>query len=66
LAHGESSIPVIGAPSAALGITHRHEPLARYNLYRIILDASAARIELVGRGLQSPGGPIVELERRIL
>ena len=43
---------------------HRHEPLGRYNLYRI--DPATRCIELVGRGLAEPGGPIVELERRTL
>jgi len=56
--------PVVGAPSASLGRPHRHEPLARYNLYRI--DGGARAIELVGRGLAEPGGDIVELERRKL
>ena len=27
--------PIVGAPSASLGARHRHEPLGRYNLYRI-------------------------------
>jgi 3',5'-cyclic AMP phosphodiesterase CpdA len=66
LPHGNRSIPVIGAPSAALGIAHRHEPLARYNLYRISPGEGPARIELIGRGLAIPDGPIIELERRML
>ena len=57
-------IPVVGAPSAALAHPHKSEPLARYNLYRIAGPPWA--IELVGRGLERPGGPIVELERRSL
>jgi hypothetical protein len=55
---------VIGAPSASLGRPHRHEPLARYNLFRI--DTAARAIELVGRGLEEPEGGIVEIERRSL
>ena len=57
-------VPVVGAPSAALGRAHKRESLARYNLYRI--DGPPWRIELVGRGLQAPGGAVVELERRTL
>jgi 3',5'-cyclic AMP phosphodiesterase CpdA len=57
-------VPVVGAPSASLGRRHKHEPLARYNLFRI--DAGAGTIDLVGRGLAEPEGEIVELERRRL
>jgi 3',5'-cyclic AMP phosphodiesterase CpdA len=58
------SVPVVGAPSAALGRPHKGEPLARYNLYRI--EGPPWSIELVGRGLEEAGGKIVELDRRIL
>jgi 3',5'-cyclic AMP phosphodiesterase CpdA len=58
------AVPVVGAPSAALARIHKSEPLARYNLYRI--SGPPWTIEMVGRGLEHPGGPIVELERRIL
>lgn len=61
---GAGAFPVIGAPSASLGRPHRHEPLARYNLFRI--DTAARAIELVGRGLEEPEGGIVEIERRSL
>jgi 3',5'-cyclic AMP phosphodiesterase CpdA len=57
-------VAVVGAPSAALGRPHKREPLARYNLYRIA--GPPWTIELTGRGLKQPGGPIVELERRRL
>jgi len=57
-------VPVVGAPSAALARHHKGEPLARYNLYRIA--GPPWSIELIGRGLERPGGPIVELERRRL
>jgi 3',5'-cyclic AMP phosphodiesterase CpdA len=57
-------VPVVGTPSAALGRPHKREPLARYNLYRIAGPPWA--IELTGRGLAQPGGPIIELERRLL
>lgn len=55
-------VPVVGAPSASLGRSHKREPLARYNLYRIV--GPPWTIDLVGRGLQEVGGAVVELERR--
>ena len=61
---GAGAFPVVGAPSASLGRPHRLEPLARYNLYRI--DATTRAIELTGRGLEDPGGSVVEVERRNL
>jgi 3',5'-cyclic AMP phosphodiesterase CpdA len=57
-------LPVVGAPSASLGLPHKHEPLARYNLYRI--EGPPWRIELIGRGLAEPGSQVQELERRVL
>jgi len=58
-------LAVVGAPSASLGRRHKREPLARYNLYRI--GAAGPRsVELVGRGLAEPDGPVVELDRRLL
>jgi 3',5'-cyclic AMP phosphodiesterase CpdA len=57
-------VPIVGAPSAALALPHKTEPLARYNLYRIA--GPPWTIELTGRGLERPDGPIVELERRVL
>lgn len=67
LAWGEGPsgrFPVIGAPSASLGQVHRHEPLGRYNLY--LIDPVARNIAMTGRGLAEPGGPVVEVERRML
>ena len=57
-------VPVVGAPSAALGRPYKREPLARYNLYRI--GGPPWTIELIGRGLEEEGGRIVEVERRHL
>jgi 3',5'-cyclic AMP phosphodiesterase CpdA len=59
-------IPVVGVASASVARRHKREPLGRYNLIRIGRDRDASRIELVGRGLREPGGPVVELERRAL
>ena len=64
-------IAVVGAPSASLGRARRREALARYNLFRIARNPAAAsaepwQVELVGRGLAEPDGPVVEIERRRL
>jgi 3',5'-cyclic AMP phosphodiesterase CpdA len=57
-------MPIVGAPSAAQAVPYKGEPLARYNLYRI--EGPPWQIELVGRGLREPDGPVVEIERRRL
>ena len=57
-------IPIIGVPSASLAVPYRNEPLARYNLYRLQMDANRLRIEMIVRGLVEPGGQVVELARR--
>jgi 3',5'-cyclic AMP phosphodiesterase CpdA len=59
-------IPVVGVASASAARVHGRERLGRYNLFRFEKDACGPRITLVGRGLASPGGPVVELERRVL
>jgi 3',5'-cyclic AMP phosphodiesterase CpdA len=64
-------IAVVGAPSASRGRRHHHEALARYNLYRIARSKGEEspgpwHLEMVGRGLADPDGPVVELERREL
>ena len=60
--HGPD-IPIIGVASASMGHLGK-EPLARYNLMHFDFAAARCRIELVGRGLARPDGPIIELERR--
>ena len=57
-------IPIVGVASASLAVHHRHEPLARYNLYRI--EGPPWRVELVGRALCAADGGIGEIERRQL
>ena len=61
-------MPVIGIASASIGRVHRHEPLARYNIYRLHEPRSGHgwRIELIGRGIREPDGPVVQVERRWL
>ncbi len=43
-------IPIIGVPSASLAVPYKNEPLARYNLYRLLPDANRPRIEMIARG----------------
>jgi hypothetical protein len=46
---------------------HRFEPLARYNLYKISGSKAAGwHVELTGRGIREPEGPVVQVERRFL
>ncbi|HXF55036.1 MAG TPA: metallophosphoesterase [Hyphomicrobiaceae bacterium] len=59
-------IPVVGVASASVARRHKREPLGRYNLVRIEGGREPVRIELVGRGLREPGGPVVEIEHRLL
>lgn len=59
-------VPVLGIASASMGRLYKDEPLGRYNLVRIERHDSQHRMEIVGRGLAEPGGPVVELERRWL
>lgn len=60
------AVPVVGIASASIGRAHKDEPLGRYNLLRIQYSGEQHRIELVGRGLADPDGPVVEVERRWL
>jgi 3',5'-cyclic AMP phosphodiesterase CpdA len=57
-------IPIVGVASASLAKRRGHEPLARYNLYRI--EGPPWRIDLIGRGLADAAGEIGEIERRTL
>jgi 3',5'-cyclic AMP phosphodiesterase CpdA len=59
------AIPVVGVPSASLGLAGEGQTLARYNLYRIPAEP-AAPIEMVERGLAVTAGGVVELARRRL
>lgn len=56
---GRPPVTVVGVPSAALGIRHPKEPLARYNILTITQD----RLVVEGRGLLEPEGPVVTVER---
>jgi len=58
------SFPVVGVPSASAAWSWHGEPLARYNLYDISDLDGERRVEMIGRGVESGDGPVVELERR--
>ncbi len=58
-------IPVIGVPSASIGLAHGRQSLARYNLLSISPRPDTP-IEIVERGIALPGGPVVEIARRCL
>lgn len=66
LATPHGPVPIVGVPSASAGRPHKDETLARYHLLQIPTDDRRAPIELVGRGLAEPGGPVIELDRRRL
>lgn len=59
------SIPVIGAPSASSSRLGANRA-ARYNLFAIRHDANRWRCEMTGRGLRTRGGPVSELERKLI
>lgn len=63
---GGAHIPIVGVATGSVGRVHPHEPLARYNLYRLEGEPGSARIEMITRGLASSGGNVVELKRAIL
>jgi len=60
-------VPVVGIAAGGMCRSRNgHHDLARYNLMRFLNDAGMLRIELVGRGLSVDGGPVVEVERKML
>lgn len=59
-------IDVVGIASASVGRIHAHEPLGRYNLIRLDPARRQTPIEIVSRGLDVPGGPVIEVGRRVL
>jgi 3',5'-cyclic AMP phosphodiesterase CpdA len=61
-----SDLLVVGIASGSAGRQHRGDPLARYNLFRLTRDDSGMTIEFQARGLLTPNGTVVDLERRVL
>lgn len=57
---------VIGIASSSAARSHKGEPLGRYNLFRFTYEAGSVGIAHTARGLAVPGGPVVELEHRVL
>ena len=62
----KTETPIVGTPSASMARRHGDEPLARYNLFHFARSNDGLQIEMVGRGFDTVGGDIVELERRRL
>lgn len=62
--HDAGRMAVIGAPSASQAVQHGAEPPARYNMYRI--DPIERTVEILGRGLSTDNGEVVELERQTI
>lgn len=61
-AHGpHGRIPVVGVPSSSVGRAV-HDPLARYNLFRIRRSDAAWHLEMTARGLADADGPVHEIE----
>ena len=58
----DSTIPVVGAPSAS-SVKFLPGFLARYALFHISRKNKRWTCDLVWRGLKEPGGPIVEIDR---
>lgn len=58
-------IPVVGVPSASLGMIRGSQSPAGYNLFHIAPDPDAP-IELIERGISGPGGPVGERRRLVL
>jgi 3',5'-cyclic AMP phosphodiesterase CpdA len=60
-------IPILGIASAGMATAAEGAgALARYNLIRFLGAGADRRIEVIGRGLAVPRGPIVDLDRRDL
>lgn len=64
----DSRYPVIGVASASCNATHGAQPIGRYNLYVIQRAApqtgrSGWIIDVMGRGPEADGGPLIERER---
>lgn len=59
-------IPVIGIASGSAGRRHKGEPLARYNLITVRRTDDGWSVEVNGRGLASPDGGVVDIERHVL
>ena len=60
----DRAIPVVAGASASLGSPHKHETLARYNLYRI--SGPPWHVELQARGLKRQNGAVEDVGHQIL
>lgn len=55
---------VVGAPSSSLAMPRGHEPMARYNLYRVGRVDGRWAISIETRGMETPSGPVIELRHQ--
>lgn len=61
-----SAIPIAGVPSSSAAKAHGNAPLARYNLFTFFKSGESVRIRRAVRGLEKPGGPVLQLSETIL
>ncbi len=59
-------IPVLGIAAAGMSrAAHSGDNLGRYNLICVSPGTSGTAIEVTGRGLNKPGGAVVELDKQV-
>ena len=56
--------PIVAGASASLGSPHKHETLARYNVYTI--SGPPWHVDLLARGLNRQNGPVESVFRQSL
>ncbi len=64
-----AAVHTLGVASASIGKRYKHEPLGRYNLIRIEPNADNGHrltFDIRSRGLEQPGGPVVDVGHRRL
>lgn len=66
LATAAGRTPIVGIASGSAARAHNDEPLARYNLFRFSFAGASPAIHHTARGFAVSGGPVVELEHRLL
>lgn len=63
----DGAVPIVGVAAGGMsGAGKKSHALARYNLMRFTHSDGMVGIELIGRGISSSGGEVVEVERRSL
>lgn len=57
-------VSVIGTASCSSGIAKNHRNFGRYNLFDVRSESQSVTINMLGRGLASANGPVVDLEQK--